>query len=73
MATHTLITAPPLFMSTWSFNGGGGPEFFPKAKGGPEFFPVGKGVDQNFFVYARGGGPEKIGDRPSQADGPHSH
>ena len=41
----------------------GGDQFFfsgPKG-GGPEFFPVGKGR-----------GPEKIGDRPSQTDGPPS-
>ncbi len=34
----------------------------------PEFFHESKG-GQNFFSYAKGG-PEKIGDRPSQTDGP---
>ncbi len=41
---------------------GGGQNFFPMQKGGPELFPVGKG----------GEGPEKIGDWPSQTDGPPS-
>ena len=47
----------------------GGP-IFTQPKGGPEFFPVDKGGgDQNYFTYAKGR-PEKIGDQPSQTDGP---
>ena len=37
--------------------------------GGPKFFDVGKGGDQ-FFCHRQKGGPEKIGDRPSQTDAP---
>ena len=48
----------------------GDQNFSRKPKGGSTFFPVGKGGDQNCFAYAKGGGPEKIGDRPSQTDGP---
>ena len=46
-------------------------EFFCKqGGGGPVFFPIVKGGDQYFFTHAKGGGPEKIDDRPSQIDGP---
>ncbi len=49
---------------------GGGPEFFHEAKGWTKIFPRTQRVgDQNFFTYAKGG-PEKIGDRLSQTDGP---
>ncbi len=50
--------------------GGGDQNLFPKAKGGAEFFRVGKGGTRIFPCRQRGGGPEKIGDRPSQTDSP---
>ncbi len=45
-------------------------EFISKQRGGPVFFPIVKGGDQYFFTHAKGGGPEKIDDSPSQIDGP---
>ncbi len=63
LALFNLVTAS-LFvscegnvLSPW----GGGPEFFHEVKGGGT---------KIFRRRQRGGGPEKIGDRPSQTDGP---
>ncbi len=48
---------------------GGGRIFSQGQRGGQKFFPVGELGDQIFFTYAKEG-PEKIGNRPSQTDGP---
>ncbi len=51
--------------------GGGGTRIFSRGKsGGPKFFAVGKGGGTKFFFTYAKGGPQKIGDRPSQTDGP---
>ena len=46
-----------------------GQNFFPKAKGGIRIFPRQQIEGPEFFAYAEGG-PEKIGDQPSQTDAP---
>ena len=50
--------------------GGGIPEFFGVVKGGKSFFfcQWAKRGRAHFFTYGKGG-PEKIGDRTSRADG----
>ncbi len=66
-----LITAPSLVcMRGMFFHLGGDQNFFTRPGGGSRFFPHRQRGQPIFFTYAKGVGPEKIGDRPSQTDGP---